>query len=144
MLRIICKHIVMNRPCPVYIILVTLVMVAACSNEEPFDVIGAQRQLSGKWDCTESSGKTYQIAISPNGVVNIHIYNLCDIGEDIAVNANLLDENNLLIPSQGAGGHSIEGTGKILDKYKKLVFELHFDNTTKDATPVVVTCNKKK
>lgn len=119
------------------------VVVASCSREEPFDVIGAQRQLSGKWDCTEDTGKSYQITIVPYGMVNIYIKNICNMGEDVAVNVNLLDENSLLIPSQHPEGYRIEGTGTISEGYKKMILELRFDDGTKSLTSIVVTCNKQ-
>ena len=113
----------------------------SCNKKEPFDVLAAQQKLCGVWNSIDNAApeKTYQIAIEPNGVVHIHIKNLCEMGDDAAVNVNLLDEKSLLIPTQTIDDNTIGGTGTISDEFMKMIFELYFNQKL-----VTITCNKVK
>ncbi len=121
------------------IIFCFLVLIVSCNREEPFDVAYAQQRLSGKWNCVEDTGDAYEITISPNGAMNIYISNLCKTGADILVNVSLLDENNVLIPSQTVQGYKFEGTGTV-EQYKHLTLDFRFGN---NLAPVVAHCEKK-
>ena len=122
-----------------------LFAVSACGGEEPFDVMEAQRRLSGKWDCVECTGKTYQMNVSPSGVMNVHYSNLRDLGDEETVNVILLNEEELLVPPQEKISYHIEGTGTISDEYSKVVLELSFIDLAhgnNEAQDIVVTCAK--
>ena len=129
------------------IIFIIIVCVAgfSCNREEPFDVLAAQQKLLGKWKCTDYSGEVkgdeYQITVERNCIMNVHIRNLLNLGENEFVIVQLLDEKNVFIPPQTKESYIIEGEGAISDEYKKMVFELDF-NDGNASKHITVTCNK--
>ena len=138
-LNIIMKYV----SCLKIILLVASVSIVSCENGESFDVLAAQRQLSGKWECIEDNGKEYEITVLSDEIMNVHFKNLCDMGENETVNVILLKENSLLIPSQDKVIYSIEGIGSISNKYKEMILELNFYDKTIGSEQVIVNCIKK-
>ena len=135
----ICNQYDMKK---VFFLLIAVLLVASCNDKEPFDVRAAQRQLTGKWECTEEdSGKSYEVTLSPEGVMDMVFKNLCEISENEIVVAKLLDETSLFIPPQTGETFSIEGNGTISNEYKKMILELSF-NDGSGAKKIMATCNK--
>ncbi len=132
------------------VVFVIVVAMVACTTEEPFDVLEAQRQLSGKWQCQETSVVEngtkknpvgYQMTISANGVMSIDMSNFA--GLNVIIKADLLDENNILIPTQTKDGFTIEGEGTISNKYKKMNLSYSYTDTGRRRTEVLAACDKK-
>ena len=127
----------------VFLVFAAIFVAVSCGDKkEPFDVLAAQRKMAGKWECTEEDGgKSYQITLAAEGVMNMTIKNLCDRGEQESVVVNLLSETSLLIPTQQKDGYSVEGNGSISEEYRKMVLDLNF-NEGSGAKKIIVTCSK--
>ena len=123
-------------------LVVVFVLVGSCKDtNDPFDVLAAQRHMTGTWECTEEEGeKSYQITLSADGMMNVAIENLFDIKVSKSVVVNLLSEDKVLIPTQENEIYNVEGTGTI-SEYKKMVLELNF-NDGSGTKKITVTCNK--
>ena len=124
------------------ILVAVIILSAGCSDEEPFDVVAGQRQMSGSWTCKETSNSsgdplTYQIRISPNGAMGLSISNYAGLG--ITARADFPDENTLLIPSQDQEGFRLEGKGTI-SKYKKMTLTFSYTSTTR--VDITADCSK--
>ena len=124
-------------------LVVVFVLVGSCRDtNDTFDVLTAQRSMSGRWECTESEGeKSYQITLTADGMMNVAIENLFDMKSTQSVVANLLSETSLLIPTQETGIFSVEGTGTISQAYKKMILDLNYTDGS-GTKQISVTCNK--
>ncbi len=80
-------------------------------------------KIVGNWKVSEQpSGTNYEITVSKQGSVNISISGFYNV--DISVTATI-NEGNLIIPEQTAGGYKFKGTG---------VFSNSFNNITLNYT----------
>ncbi len=137
------KHTIQSHY--LYIILLSVTLFSSCTDEEPFDIILAQKQMAGNWKCIEKSNTagataSYQITLSASGVTGVYISNLANLGTKVTVNAFLLDENNILIPTQTTDGYTIEGEGTI-KKYKEMDLRFSYSYGTTRAE-VQAQCDK--
>lgn len=136
------KHRYVHQVAGLFIVLIVLTMTV-CTVEEPFDAGYARQQMSGKWQCRETSVSEgqpngYHITVSANGADGLNIDNIA--GLQVTVEADLFDARNLYIPSQTRGGFTIKGTG-IVNKYKTMTLTFSYEYGNKKVE-VVADCTK--
>lgn len=91
-------------------------VVISCEDEPVDPDFDLRDEYVGDWLCNENSSiygnSSYTITIekSDTNDTYIHISNFYNLGNGIAVSAEVFD-NSLLIPAQNVGGNAIDGTG---------------------------------
>jgi hypothetical protein len=125
-----------------FVVLMVLAMTA-CTVEEPFDAEYARQQMSGKWQCRETSVSEgqpngYRITVSANGADGLNIGNMA--GLQVTVAADLFDARSLHIPAQVRDGFTIKGTGTV-NKYKTMTLTFSYEYGNKKVE-VIADCTK--